>query len=316
MSAVYNQDHSEIQTVTVVGLGALGTLFGHLLSQHISKQSLRILADPGRIARYRQDGVFSNGKPCDFQYVSTADAAAPADLLLVAVKSTQLDAALDTMRAHIGPHTLILSLLNGISSEEKIANRYGWEKVVDCIAYGMDAVKEGNRLTYQHTGKLCIGTHLDGPPTEQVRRITRIFDRNAFPYEVSEAMGNRMWGKFMLNVGVNQTVAVFGPNYGAIQPDGPQRETMIAGMREVVTLSRYEDVNLTEDDLKYWLDILSTLNPEGKPSMRQDVEARRPSEVGLFAGTVLALAKKHGVETPVNRMLFARIQEIETGYTV
>ena len=316
MSAVHNQGRFEIQTVTVVGLGALGTLFGHLLSQHVSKHNLRILADPERIARYRRNGVFSNGEPCDFQYVSTADAAAPADLLLVAVKSTQLESALDTMRGHIGPHTLILSLLNGISSEEIIAKRYGWEKVVDCIAYGMDAVKEGNRLTYQHTGKLCIGTHLGGPPTEQVRRIARFFDRNAFPYEVSESMGNRMWGKFMLNVGVNQTVAVFGPNYGAIQLDGSQRETMIAAMREVVTLSRYEDVNLTEDDLKYWLDILSTLNPEGKPSMRQDVEARRPSEVGLFAGAILALAEKHGVDTPVNRMLFARIQEIETGYIV
>ena len=305
----------EIQTVTIVGMGALGTLFGQILSEHIPKADLRILADPARIARYKKDGVYANGQPCDFQYISTDDIAAPADLILVAVKSTQLQDALQTMRSHVGGHTLILSLLNGISSETEIAEKYGREKVIDCIAYGMDAVKEGNRLTYGHAGKLCIGTTVSGNPTESVLRVERFFKRAQFPYEISETMGKRMWGKFMLNVGVNQTVAVFGPDYASIQHDGIQRDTMIAAMREVISLSCFEGINLTEADLSYWLNILSGLNPHGKPSMRQDVEAKRFSEVDLFAGTVLAFSKKYGIDTPVNRMLYQRIREIESKYT-
>ena len=129
-------------------------------------------------------------------------------------------------------------------------------------------------------------------------------------------MGKRMWGKFMLNVGVNQTVAVFGPDYGAVQQYGWQRDTMIAAMREVIALSCFEGVHLTEDDLRYWLGILATLNPKGKPSMRQDVEAKRPSEVGLFSGAVLEIGKRHSLDVPVNRMLFGRIEEIEAQYPV
>lgn len=307
-------DLAEIQTVTIVGMGALGTLFGHLLSLRMPKADLRILADPARITRYEKDGVYANGVPCDFPFVSTGDAAAKADLILVAVKAPQLQDALETMRGHVGDHTLILSLLNGISSETEIAGLYGADRVVDCVAYGMDAVKEGNRLTYGHAGRLCIGTHIGGEPTEAVRRIERFFKRTRLPYEISETMGKRMWGKFMLNVGVNQTVAVFGPDYGAIQKAGEQRETMIAAMKEVLPISRREGIALTEDDLAYWLDILSTLNPQGKPSMRQDVEAKRPSEVALFSGTVLAFAKRHGLDTPVNRMLYKRILEIEAAY--
>ncbi len=314
MSDTQTSKSSEIQTVSIVGLGALGTLFGQLLALHIPKNDLRILADPGRIARYRRDGVYSNGEPCDFQYVSTDDPVPPADLILVAVKYGQLSEALQTMRSHVGPDTLILSLLNGICSEDDIAAVYGRDKVVDCIAYGMDAVKEGNRLTYGHTGKLCIGTHISGPPTDSVQKIARFFERFRLPYEISEDMGRFMWGKFMLNVGVNQTLAVFGPDYAAIQHNGPQRDTMIAAMREVVALSALEGIHLTQADLTKWVDILSTLTPQGKPSMRQDVEAQRFSEVGLFSGTVLALAQKHGLDTPVNRMLFDRIQEIESRY--
>ena len=315
MPANTQYKNAEIKTVTIVGLGALGTLFGQLLSQNMPKENLRFLADPLRVARYQKNGVYSNGKPCDFQYVTTLDDAAPADLLLVAVKSTQLEKALETMRTHVGPDSLIISLLNGISSEEAIGTVYGRDKVVDCVAYGMDAVKEGNRLTYAHTGKLCIGTHVSGPPTAQVRRVAKFFNRTSFPYEVSETMGKVMWGKFMLNVGVNQTVAVFGPDYEAIQQNGLQRDTMIAAMREVIALSQAEGVHLSEDDLSYWLNILSTLNPKGKPSMRQDVEARRYSKVALFAGTVLALADTHAIQTPVNQMLFQRIQEMEAAYS-
>ncbi len=304
----------EIRTVAVVGLGALGVLFGHRLAQPMPKGDLRVVADEGRAARYRRDGVYSNGEKCDFQYVSPEATGTPADLVLVAVKYGQLDEALAAVRNQVGAHTLILSLLNGISSEDVIAGVYGREKVVDCVAYGMDALKEGNRLTYRNMGKLCIGTRLGGPPIEPVLRVARFFERVSFPYEVDEAMGKRMWGKFMLNVGVNQTVAVFGPNYGAIQREGAQRDTMIAAMREVIALSRPEGVNLTQTDLDYWLHILSTLNPEGKPSMRQDAEAKRPSEVGLFAGTVIRLGEKHGIETPVNRMLWERVAEMEAGY--
>jgi 2-dehydropantoate 2-reductase len=304
----------EINTVAVVGLGALGTLYGHHLSKHLPFAQLRIIADPQRMARYQQDGVFSNSQPCHFQYVSPQEQSAPADLILVAVKSTQLSDALAAIAHQVGPDTLILSLLNGITSEGIIAARYGATKVIPCIAYGMDAVKESNRLTSRNMGKLCIGTENGGPPTQQVQRIARFFSSVGLPHEVDENMPKRLWGKFMLNVGVNQTVAVFGPNYGAIQRDGPQRDTMVAAMREVLTLSGPEKVSLTEADLAYWLHVLSTLNPDGKPSMRQDVEARRPSEVALFAGTVIDLAQKHGFAVPVNRMLFDRITEIEAGY--
>ncbi len=304
----------EIETVTIIGLGALGTLFGQLLSRAMPKENLRILADPERIARYRRDGVRANGEFCDFQYVSTHDTVPAADLILVAVKAMQLQEAIRSMRGHVGPDTLIVSLLNGISSEAEIAAVYGREAVVDCVAFGMDAVKEGNRLTYQHTGRLCIGTHIGGEPTLPVQKIARFFARTGCPYEISTEMGKVMWGKFMLNAGVNQTVAVFGPDYGAIQPPGEQRDTMIAAMREVIALSAYEGVHLTEIDLHFWLDVIKTLNPGSKPSMRQDVEAKRPTEVALFSGAVLAFAGKHGLDVPVNRMLFERIQAIEANY--
>jgi len=280
----------EIRTVAIVGLGALGVLFGHQLSRKLSEGALRIVADADRIARYEREGVFCNGERCSFCYATPEEAEA-SDLVLFAVKFGDLESAIEAARNRVGPDTIILSLLNGVVSEGIIGRALGEEKVLPAVAQGMDAVKVGNRLTYAHMGMICFGDRPEGGALEKVRAAARFFDRTGIPYEVQGDMRRRLWGKFMLNVGVNQAVAVFECDYGGVQREGPARDAMIAAMREALALSRAEGVGLTEDDLHYWLRILGTLNPGGKPSMRQDLEAGRKTEVGLFAGTVLELSR-------------------------
>jgi len=301
----------EIKTVSLIGLGALGVLFGDHLSTRMQKGNLKVIADKERIKRYERDHVYSNGKRCEFKFIEPEQDSSPADLILIAVKFNSLNDAIKAIKNHVGDKTVILSLLNGISSESIIGKAYGMDKVLDCVAQGMDAVKVGNRLTYDHMGKLCFGDREKGAVSEKTKAVAEFFDKMELPYEIDTNMKKRMWGKFMLNVGVNQIVAVYEGGYGVIQKEGQARDTMISAMREVIALSEKEEVYLTEDDLKYWLNILNNLNPEGEPSLRQDLKAKRMSEVELFSGTVLSLGRKYGIETPVNKKLYDKIKEME-----
>lgn len=304
----------EIKTVSIVGLGALGVLFGNRISENMQKGGLRIVADGARIDRYRRDGVFCNGKRCDFHYVTPDEDCGPADLLIISVKFGDLDGALEAAKNQVGPDTVIISLLNGISSEGIIGEAFGADKVLLSVAQGMDAVKTGNRLTYKNMGMICFGAIKPGEQEERVEAVRRFFEKTGVPHEVVSDMRKKLWGKFMLNVGVNQAVAVFECDYGGIQKEGRARDAMIAAMKEVLVLSEKEGVPLTQSDLDYWLRVLDGLNPDGKPSMRQDLEAKRRSEVELFSGTVLALGKKYGIQCPVNRMLYDRIKAMESGF--
>jgi 2-dehydropantoate 2-reductase len=304
----------EIKKVSIIGLGALGILFGNYFAKRMPKEDVRIIADGERIEKYKRERVYCNGEPCDFHYVSSEEPCEPADLLIFTVKYEGLHDALKAVHHHVGKDTIILSALNGITSEGIIGQVYGMDKILYSVAQGMDAVKVGNKLTYDHMGMLCFGDQKPGMISEKVKRVADFFDKVDFPYEIVTNMNKRLWGKFMLNVGVNQTVAVYKSNYGEIQREGEARDTMIAAMREVMTLSEYEGVNLTEADLNYWLRVLSTLSPEGKPSMAQDLEARRYSEVALFAGAVLEMGEKHRVPTPVNKELYDTIKSIESTY--
>lgn len=300
-----------IKKVSIIGLGALGILFGNHLAKKLPRTDLRIIADQDRIQRYKEDGVFCNGERCDFNYVRPQEVCEPADLLIIAVKFNGLDDAIRAVKQHVDEKTIILSLLNGITSEEIIGEVYGRDKILYSVAQGMDAVKVENQLTYDHMGMICFG----GNKTEKVNSLAEFFEQAEIPYEVDSDMLKRLWGKFMLNVGVNQTVAVFESNYGEVQLEGPARTMMISAMREVMALSEKAGVRLTEEDLDYWLSVLGTLSPDGKPSMAQDVEAKRFSEVELFAGTVVKLGKRYDVPTPVNQELYQQIKLAENQYT-
>ncbi|NLY80909.1 MAG: ketopantoate reductase family protein [Lysinibacillus sp.] len=304
----------KIEKVSIIGLGALGIMYAHHLSQKLSKTHLRIIADEHRIQKYKKNGVYCNGERCDFHYVIPEEKVEPADLLIFTVKFDGLQEAIESARGHVGENTIIISALNGIISEVMIGEAYGFDKVLYCVAQGMDAVKVGNQLTYDHKGILVFGDKEPGIISEKTKALSEFFYAVELPHQVDTDMTHRLWGKFMLNVGVNQTVAVYKTNYGGILREGEARETMIAAMREVIQISEKEGVHLSEKDLQYWLDVLSTLSHEGKPSMAQDVDAKRPSEVELFSGTVLKLGKKHGIETPVNKMLYEKIKEIESEY--
>jgi 2-dehydropantoate 2-reductase len=304
----------EIKTVSIIGLGALGILFGNHLSKRMPKENLRIIADKDRIKKYENNHVYCNGELCTFNYVTPEELCKPADLIIFAVKYSGLKNAIQAVSNQIGEHTIILSALNGITSEDIIGEVYGMDKILNCVAQGMDAVKEGNELTYHNMGMLCFGEREPGLLSQKVKSVAEFFEKMEVPYEAVTDMYKRQWGKFMLNVGANQTVAVYESNYSVILKEGEARNTMIAAMREVIALSEKEGISLTEEDLNYWLKVLSTLSPEGKPSMRQDMEAKRYSEVDLFAGEVLELGKKYDISTPVNKKLYDRIKFVESKY--
>lgn len=305
----------KLNKVTIVGMGALGVLFGELLEKALGPDAVTFAADPARIARYRKEGVFCNGNPCVFRYADNSGDVSPADLVLFAVKATALEEAIEIARPHVGENTILLSILNGISSEEIIGAALGAEHVLFCVAQGMDAVKLGNHLTYSHGGQLCIGVPADQPEKlPLLRQVAQLLEKARIPYQIETDILHRLWSKWMLNVGVNQVCMAEEGTYGTVQREGPARERMKSAMREVIELAELEHVAVTEADLAFYVNLVDTLDPDGMPSMRQDGLAHRYSEVELFSGTVLKKANAHGLSVPVNEALYRQIKEMEARY--
>jgi len=289
----------KIETAAVYGLGALGMLFGSSLQKKYGADKVRFVMDSGRYARHKEDRYTINDEPFDFALQDIADVTGPSDLVIVAVKGVSLPEVIEMMEPSVGDETIIISLMNGITSEDMIAEKYGNARILDCIAIGMDAMREGTDLHYTQHGKLQIGSRRGDQP-ELVEAVAQYLQDAGVPYEIRTDIRHAMWHKFMLNVGVNQACTAYETDYGHVTSPGPLCEEMKEAMREVIRLAAVENITLTEDDVEAAIELERTLKPDGYPSMRQDALAGRPTEVDLFAGTVLRLGGKSGIETPVN----------------
>ena len=300
-----------MQTVGIIGLGALGVLFGQRLLENGA--DVRIIADQSRAEKYQKQGVTCNGAPVTFRYV-TPEKAEKVDLMIFATKEGGLRSAMETASGFIGEDTLILSVLNGVSSEETIAARFGEKNVLYCTAQGMDAVKVGSALTYAHAGMIVLGEKEPGEISPRVQAVADFLNVHGVTAQPVGDMVRRQWGKLMLNVGLNQTVMVFEGDYGTVQKPGKPRDIMIAAMREVQKLANLEGYPIDDEEFDEWVKLADSLSPAGKPSMRQDGEAHRKSEVELFAGTIIRRAEKYQLDVPINRWLYDTVKKMEAAY--
>ncbi|MDR3279480.1 MAG: 2-dehydropantoate 2-reductase [Synergistaceae bacterium] len=305
-----------IETVALAGLGAVGSVYLARMSEYIPMDSIRVIASGERAERYRKNGVFVNGVTRHFPIYEPGASDRPADLALFAVKYHHLRQAIADARSQIGPQTVIISLLNGISSERDLIDAFGAERVLYALVMGLDATRTGDGTVSSTLGVIQFGeaVNKEGEYSRNVRLVRGFFDSAHVPYEILPDMKWALWKKFMLNVGANQTSAVLRVPYGEFQRHGAAREIATSAMEEVVMVASREGVNLTADDISDGLARLDRLSPDGKTSMLQDVEATRRTEVGIFGDTVVELGRRHGTPVPVNGLLSRLIHALEESY--
>ncbi len=299
-----------IRTIAILGAGAMGAMYASRFYA-MDPASVAFVASGERAERLRREGVIVNDQPFPIPVLTPDDPAPPADLILVALKHHQLAASLPDLDRRVGEQTLFLSVMNGLDSEEVIAARFGAEKVLLTVAVGMDAQRRGQVIHYAAIGTLLVGEADNTVLSERVRRVQAVLDRAGIPYQTPVDMLNRLWWKFMINVGVNQASAVLRAPYGVFHTSPHAQAIMEAAMREVVILAQAKGVRLEMSEIDHWYTILRKLHPDNKTSMLQDIDAGRETEVDAFAGKMVALGRECGIPTPVNELLYHAIKVIE-----
>ena len=300
----------EIKSVAILGAGAMGAAYVSRFFD-AAQFSTVLVARDSRYERLREEGCVVNGKRYLIPVVHPDEACQPCDLIIVALKSHNLMEAAPYLKNLVDAETTIISVMNGLDSEEYLGSVYGVDKVLYAIAVGIDAVREGNSVTYTNPGKIIFGRADNSEPSEQVLRVQEALQKAGITNDIPPDVIRMLWWKFMINVGINQASAVMRAPYGVFQTSPDAQALMSELMGEVIVLAQQAGVNLKEQDIGDWNTVLKTLSPKGKTSMLQDIEAGRKTEVEIFAGKVVDLGKSYGIATPVNRTLLSIIHVLE-----
>ncbi|MBI9103031.1 MAG: ketopantoate reductase family protein [Spirochaetales bacterium] len=304
----------KIESVAIIGAGALGLLYGQSIKK-ILGEKLYFLSDQDRYGKIKSTTYLINDKPEFFNAKIPEELEEYPDLIIIAVKNHHLKTILPILEKAIRKHTIIISVLNGIDSEELLESYFPQASIIYTVALGMDAVKEGDELTFTSRGKLLLGRKNNDSDDPVLKAVFDFLSATEIKIEIPEDIIRSLWWKWMINIGVNQVSSVTGAQYKVFQENDETRELMDSAMLETVMVAKAAGVDLTEEDISEWYPILDSLGPEGKTSMLQDMEAQRISEAPYFGGKLISLGEKYGVPVPVNETLYRIIRTKEALFT-
>ncbi len=307
---------SDIKNVIICGIGAIGSIYADKIHNK-TPENLRVLVDRERKERYIKNPIIFNGRELNFNYILPTDNNFKADLIIIATKNNGLNDALENMKNFVKDDTIILSLLNGVTSEEVIAAKYGWDKVLLAFFIGHSAIREGRNITHDDVNIINFGEK--NPNTvlsEKTLRVKRYFDSMGINYKIPSDMYYAQWLKFMLNVTCNQVSAILRMTFGDMQKNEVFKNFAREVMQECVEIAKAEGVQNTETLIPETINLIRGMIPEGKTSMLQDIEAGRKTEVDIFAGTIVKLGLKHNIPTPYNKILMEMIEIIHENQNI
>lgn len=299
----------DIKNVLLCGLGAVGSVYADKF-QRYCPDNFRVLVDDERLTRYTKNQILFNGKPLDCRYVTPNETDFKADLIIVATKITGLGAALNEMVNFVHDDTIIIPLLNGVTSERIVAEKYGWSRVLYGYFIGHSAIREDNNITQDGVNTLVFGAEIKND--ERVERVKVFFDNAGVNYKIPDDVRYSLWCKYMLNVSANPTTALLRMTFGEMIANKPFMELAVKIMKEVQMAAKADGINNTESMIDETVAHLKTMLPDGKTSMLQDVEAGRLTEIDIFVNPVIELGQKYGFSTPYCEFLkemFAIIHE-------
>ncbi|MGV0955820.1 ketopantoate reductase family protein [Empedobacter falsenii] len=300
-----------MKSIYFLGLGALGAKYAASFYEY-NPEIVSVIVDEERKNRYEKSQIFVNDKAYYFNYVTKIEENNYPDYIFLVVKSSNLQQAIEDMKPFVGEHTMIVSLMNGISSERVLADHFGWDRVVNAVAY-MDAVKVDNRVTFSSIGKIIFGK-MDSINHNKLVDLHELMNAAEIPNQLSDDIQKAQWAKYLVNVVGNQLTFLLEFPYGQFRTNQHLEVLMDMISNEVLAVGNAHGVAIGQEEVDRMKSTMKIVDEFGKTSMLQDREAKRYSEVDEFAGEIISLGKQYNIPIPYNEFIYNMVKSIEETY--
>jgi 2-dehydropantoate 2-reductase len=298
----------------VVGCGAVGSLFAAALAQLDDVDVWAYDLDEAHVRAINEHGLRITGAGelvARVRATTNADELPPCDFGIVAVKSMYTDAAVH-LAARAFADGAVCSVQNGAGNEELIAKHV--REVIRGTTFPAGHVVEPGHVGWDTKGDTHIGPFEPSPaPMAKVEALADACTRGGMPtHALADARGAQ-WRKLIFNAASNAIGALTGLTHGRIA-EPPTRDLAWAVMAEGRAVSDAQGITLDQSPEELFdFAARKEVAYDHKPSMLQDVEAGRPTEIDFLNGAVVVFGERYGVDAPLNRALTALVKGLERG---
>lgn len=296
--------------IMIVGAGSVGGFFGAHLAKH--HPGVSFLLRPKTLSAVRQRGLTIRSAGGSFTVHPPAasdprDLPQP-DLILLAVKAYDLDEVLDQLEPVLTDRTVLVTLQNGIDTEDRILARLKRDCVVGGVAFIYSKIADAGVIDHHKKGAVALG-ELMGHESERLLQIRDLFTVAGIPCQLSKDIRRSKWEKMCWNCVFNPITVLINDQVAKAldHPDMMQVIRQIVG--EVMAVSAAMKVPLPsdmDDRVVKWTQEIRDIHT----SMYDDWKAGRPTEIDYLNGFIVRQGREFGIPTPVNEALTALITVI------
>lgn len=240
----------------------------------------------------------------------TPEEAKGVDLLVVSLKYGALAGALDDIREAVGENTIVMSLMNGVDSEEIISTKIDKSHIIYSLIK-VASHREGKEYVFNPETTIGIIYGEEAAPfeSERVVAIRDLFDGTGINYRVTDCIKEEIWSKYRLNICNNLPQAIIGAGVGCYT-DSEHMKAISAGLRkEVEAVATAKGIDMSRCDSSSGRG--SIVPPTARYSTLQDIDAGRHTEIDMFSGAMMRMGKELGIATPYNEYTYHIIKALE-----
>src|SRR5687767_8243823 len=296
----------ELKQVAVMGAGAVGCYYGAVLAR--AGHQVTLIARPQHVEAVRRSGLRLQTKDLDenFQVKANTEpnAVRGAQLVLFSVKSTDTEDAGKALLPHLDREAAIVTLQNGADNAERLASVLGREVIAAAVYVAVEMAGPGH-VRHHGRGELVIGR------SSRSEELRTAFAAAGVPVEISDNVAGALWAKLIVNCAYNALSAITQLPYGRLVQGAGIPDVMRAVVDECLAVARACEVQVPGNMQQAVPRIAQTM-PAQYSSTAQDLARRKKTEIEHLNGFVVRKGEALGVATPVNRVLLALVQSLES----
>lgn len=292
--------------VAVIGAGGIGSLFGGRLAADGHEVWL-VHRRAEHVAALRADGLLLDDARIAVRATTDTSEIGPVDLVLVLTKANDTHSAATSLPALVDEHTTVLTLQNGLGNLEIISDVVGADHVLVGMTYHGASLDAPGRARHTAFGQTFIGEPND-VLSDRAKAIADMFTVAGLPTEATDRLWQMVWGKLIVNAALNATCALTGGAGSDILASPSAKRWVGLVAYEGASIAAALGIQLPYPDAaeRVWQHC-ATVGP-AKPSMLQDVERKRPTEIEAINGAIVREGQRLGIPTPFNEALLLLVK--------
>ena len=303
--------------IGIVGAGAMGCVYAALMAD-AGNEVWAIDTWQAHVDAITANGLRLEGASGDRTVTlgATSDPATvgPCDLVIVATKAPQVEAAATGARALLGPETTVLTIQNGLGSAAKVARILGEQRVIVGVVGGFGASIVAPGHAHHNGMELVRLGEAHGAVTPRLERIAALWRESGFRVKCFDDIDQLVWEKLICNVCFSGTATLTGLTVGEIMADADAWPIASGCAAEAYRVARAKNIRLDFDDPVGYVHDFGAKIPGARPSMLLDHLAGRRSEIDAINGAIPPEALALGLEAPYNTLVSALVRAKETGF--